>query len=109
MTKGFDRAFLVGAGLAVAGAILAAVLISSRDSHEHSNAARNGECRRPHPATLFPSSGAAIGSRSQTLKELSWASVSFCRPQVPRGRSPLPTHPETHLKTNHMKKDDPWF
>ena len=43
LTKGFDRAFLVGAGLAVAGAILAAVLISSRDSHEHSKAARSGE------------------------------------------------------------------
>jgi hypothetical protein len=35
--------FLVGAGFAVAGAILAAVLISSRDSHEHSEAARSGE------------------------------------------------------------------
>ena len=33
MTKGFDRAFLVGAGFAVAGAILAVVLFSSRDSH----------------------------------------------------------------------------
>ena len=43
LTKGFDRAFLVGAGLAVAGAILAAVLISSRDSHEHSKAARIDE------------------------------------------------------------------
>ena len=43
LTKGFDRAFLVGAGFAVAGAILAAVLISSRDSHEHSKAARTGE------------------------------------------------------------------
>ncbi len=43
LTKGFDRAFLVGAGFAIAGAILAAVLISSRDSHEHSKAARNGE------------------------------------------------------------------
>ena len=43
LTKGFDRAFLVGAGFAVAGAILAAVLISSRDSHEHSKAARIGE------------------------------------------------------------------
>ncbi len=38
LTKGFDLAFL-----AVAGAILAAVLISSRDSHEHSKAARSGE------------------------------------------------------------------
>jgi EmrB/QacA subfamily drug resistance transporter len=43
MTKGFDRAFLVGAGLAVAGAILAAVLISSRDSQQHSQAARTGD------------------------------------------------------------------
>ena len=46
LTKGFDRAFLVGAGLAVAGAILAAVLISSRDSHEHSHAARTRRGRR---------------------------------------------------------------
>ena len=43
LTKGFDRAFLVGAGFAIVGAILAAVLISSRDSHEHSKAARNSE------------------------------------------------------------------
>ena len=41
LTKGFDRAFLVGAGFAVAGAILAALLISSRDSREHSEAARS--------------------------------------------------------------------
>jgi EmrB/QacA subfamily drug resistance transporter len=43
LTKGYDRAFLVGAGFAIAGAILAALLISSRDSHEHSKAARTGE------------------------------------------------------------------
>jgi EmrB/QacA subfamily drug resistance transporter len=40
LTKGFDRAFLVGAGFAIVGAILAVVLISSRDSREHSEAAR---------------------------------------------------------------------
>jgi EmrB/QacA subfamily drug resistance transporter len=40
LTMGFDRAFLVGAGFALAGAVLAAVLISSRDSREHSRAAR---------------------------------------------------------------------
>ena len=40
LTKGFDRAFLVGAGFAIAGAILAAVLISSRDSREHAQAAQ---------------------------------------------------------------------
>ena len=45
LTKGFDRAFLVGAGFAIVGAILAAVLISSRDSHEHSNAARSSRSR----------------------------------------------------------------
>ena len=39
LTKGYDRAFLVGAGFAVAGAILAAVLISSRDSREHARSA----------------------------------------------------------------------
>jgi sugar phosphate permease len=43
LTKGFDRAFLVGAGFAIVGAILAAVMISSRDSQEHSKAARSGE------------------------------------------------------------------
>jgi EmrB/QacA subfamily drug resistance transporter len=43
LTKGFDRAFLVGAGFAIAGAILAALLISSRDSRDHSKAARSGE------------------------------------------------------------------
>jgi hypothetical protein len=38
--KGFDRALLVGAGFAIAGAILTAILISSRDSREYSEAAR---------------------------------------------------------------------
>ncbi len=47
LTKGFDRAFLIGAGFAVVGAILAAVLISSRDSREHAVAAQQGE---PAPA-----------------------------------------------------------
>ena len=41
LTQGFDRAFLVGAGFAIAGAILAAVLICSSDSREHAQAARN--------------------------------------------------------------------
>jgi EmrB/QacA subfamily drug resistance transporter len=43
LTKGFDLAFLVAAGFAVAGAILTAVLISTRDSREHAAAARQGE------------------------------------------------------------------
>ena len=43
LTQGFQDAFTVGACFAVAGAILAAILISSRDSAEHAEAARRGE------------------------------------------------------------------
>jgi EmrB/QacA subfamily drug resistance transporter len=39
LTKGFDRAFLIGAGFAFVGAILAAVMISSRDSRKHAQSA----------------------------------------------------------------------
>jgi EmrB/QacA subfamily drug resistance transporter len=51
LTKGFDRAFLVGAGFAIVGAILTAVLISSRDSREHAEAAQRGEVE-PAPAAV---------------------------------------------------------
>ena len=43
LTEGFQNAFLTCAGLALAGAILAGLLISSRDSREHAEAARRGE------------------------------------------------------------------
>ena len=43
LTEGFQDAFLVGAGFAIVGALLAAVLISSKDSREHAEAARRGE------------------------------------------------------------------
>jgi predicted MFS family arabinose efflux permease len=43
LTEGFQDAFLVGAGFALLGAILAATLISSRDSREHAEAARRGD------------------------------------------------------------------
>jgi hypothetical protein len=43
LTKGFDRAFLVGAGFALVGAALVIVLISSSDSRSHSLSARSGE------------------------------------------------------------------
>jgi EmrB/QacA subfamily drug resistance transporter len=43
LTKGFERAFLVGTGFALAGAALTVLLISSRDSRAHSEAARSGE------------------------------------------------------------------
>src|ERR1700682_4998441 len=48
LTRGFDRAFLVGAGFAIVGAILAAVLISSRDSREQAESARRGELHAVH-------------------------------------------------------------
>ena len=43
LTEGFQAAFLVGAGFAVAGAILTQVLISSRDSREMVAKAKAGE------------------------------------------------------------------
>jgi EmrB/QacA subfamily drug resistance transporter len=43
LTDGFQDAFMVGAAFALAGAILAATLISSKDSREHAEAARRGE------------------------------------------------------------------
>jgi EmrB/QacA subfamily drug resistance transporter len=43
LTEGFQSAFLVGSGMALLGALLAAVLISSRASREHAVAARSGD------------------------------------------------------------------
>jgi EmrB/QacA subfamily drug resistance transporter len=43
LTEGFQDAFTVGAGFAILGAILTVVLISSRTSREHAEAARRGE------------------------------------------------------------------
>jgi len=43
LTEGFQNAFLVGAGIAIAGAILAIVLVSGRASREHAQAAQRGE------------------------------------------------------------------
>ncbi len=43
LTNGFGDAFLVGAGFAAAGIVLTLVLISSRDSAEHAQAAQRGE------------------------------------------------------------------
>jgi MFS family permease len=43
LTKGFERAFLFGAGFAILGAALTLLLISSRDSRAHSEQARGGE------------------------------------------------------------------
>ena len=43
LTEGFQDAFLVGAGFALAGALLAVTMISSRDSREARDAARRGE------------------------------------------------------------------
>ena len=54
LTKGFQRAFLTGSGFALAGAILAVLLISSRDSREHSESARG----------LAPAGAAAIAEQA---------------------------------------------
>ncbi len=43
LTRGFQDAFLVGAGLTVIALVLSAVMISSRDSRQHAEAARRGE------------------------------------------------------------------
>jgi EmrB/QacA subfamily drug resistance transporter len=43
LTEGFQSAFLVGAGLAIAGAVLAMVLVSGKASREHAEAAQRGE------------------------------------------------------------------
>jgi EmrB/QacA subfamily drug resistance transporter len=40
LTQGFQRAFLLGSGFAILGAVLTIVLISSKDSREHSETAR---------------------------------------------------------------------
>jgi EmrB/QacA subfamily drug resistance transporter len=47
LTEGFQDAFLVAAGFALLGAVLAATLISSKDAREHAEAARRGDA----PAT----------------------------------------------------------
>jgi sugar phosphate permease len=52
LTRGFERAFLVGTGFALIGALLTIVMISSRDSREHSQSARQGE-----PAAVSPAAG----------------------------------------------------
>jgi EmrB/QacA subfamily drug resistance transporter len=49
LTDGFQSAFLVGAGLAIAGAVLAMVLVSGKASRAHAEAAQRGELE-PVPA-----------------------------------------------------------
>jgi MFS family permease len=49
LTEGFQSAFAVGAGFAIAGAILATILVSGRASREHAEAAQRGELE-PAPA-----------------------------------------------------------
>jgi EmrB/QacA subfamily drug resistance transporter len=49
LTQGFRLAFLVGAGFAILGAVLAATMISSRDSREHAEAAQREPAPEPEP------------------------------------------------------------
>jgi len=51
LTEGFQLAFMVGAGFAVVGAVLAATLISSKESRGHAEAAQRGDVApAPSPA-----------------------------------------------------------
>jgi len=43
LTAGYQDAFLVGAGFAVLGTVLAATMISSKDSREQAQAMQRGE------------------------------------------------------------------
>ncbi len=43
LNDGYQLAFLVGAGFAIVGAVLATLIISSRDSREHALAAQRGD------------------------------------------------------------------
>ncbi len=43
LTEGYSRAFLIGAGFAILGALVSAFVISSQDSREQAEAARRGE------------------------------------------------------------------
>jgi EmrB/QacA subfamily drug resistance transporter len=45
LTEGFQDAFIVGAGFALLAALLATVMISSRDSREHAEAAQRGDAQ----------------------------------------------------------------
>jgi len=85
LTKGFDLAFLVGAGFAAAGAILAAVLISSRDSHEHSEAARSGEAAGADAAAVPVAADPSPSARGCSASD---------RPPRPAPNSPR--KPECH-------------
>ena len=49
LTESFQSAFMVGAGFALIGALMAAVLIASRDSDAHRDAAQAGEAPAPVP------------------------------------------------------------
>src|SRR3954468_7673768 len=50
LTEGFKLAFMVGAGFAILAVVLAAVMISSRDSREHAVAAQTVEAARERAA-----------------------------------------------------------
>jgi EmrB/QacA subfamily drug resistance transporter len=51
LTKGFDRAFLIGGGFAVVGAILTVLLISSKDSRDHAKAPYSVDAAAAQAAT----------------------------------------------------------
>ncbi|MBA3264437.1 MAG: MFS transporter [Thermoleophilaceae bacterium] len=52
LTEGYQAGFLGGAALALLGAVLALLLLSSRESRGHAEAARQGESEQPQPAQV---------------------------------------------------------
>jgi hypothetical protein len=50
LNEGYQAGFLGGAALALLGALLALLLLSTRESREYAEAARRGELDQPEPA-----------------------------------------------------------
>ena len=103
VTKGFDRAFLVGAGLAVAGAIRRSAELLTRH-HGLKRPARRGR-RRPHPTVprrRLPSRSRRAAERFSRARVHRRLTRSARRPgchgaQLPPAElRPPQTHPETH-------------
>jgi hypothetical protein len=83
LTKGFDQAFLVAAQT------------SSRDSPEHSNAARSGEATGADAAAVPAAANLALQSIgcSQMPSEVSWPAVSSRAGLQPAETAPTPNSP----------------
>ena len=71
LTKGYDRALLFGAGFAIAGAVLAALLISSRDSRMHAKVSARGRSGRGRKLNRRQGSLARVATNPALVAERS--------------------------------------